>query len=62
MAEVVIADTSPLLYLHRAHLLRLLPGLYAHVLVPPAVVAEISAGQCGGFDIPQLSTLEWIRV
>lgn len=62
MAEVVIADTSPLLYLHRAHLLDLLPRLYGHILVPPTVVAEIEAGQRGGFDIPSLSSLAWIEV
>ncbi|MEK7414236.1 MAG: DUF3368 domain-containing protein [Planctomycetota bacterium] len=62
MAEVVIADTSPLLYLHRAHILHLLPSLYGHILVPPAVVAEIEAGQRGGFDIPHLPSLAWVEV
>jgi predicted nucleic acid-binding protein len=62
VSEVVIADTSPLLYLHRVHLLDLLPRLYGRVLVPPAVAAEIEAGLRGGFDIPNLSALAWIEV
>ena len=62
MAEVVVADTSPLQYLHQAGLLDLLPRLYGHVLVPPAVAAEIDVGLCGGFDLPDLATLAWIEV
>jgi len=62
VSEVVIADTSPLLYLHCAHLLDLLPRLYRRVLVPPAVAAEIDAGLRGGFDIPSLSALDWIEI
>ena len=62
MGEVVVADTSPLQYLHRARLLDLLPRMYGHVLVPPAVASEIDVGHRGGFDLPNLPSLAWVEV
>lgn len=40
----VIADTSPLQYLHRLGLLDLLQHDYGTVVVPEAVVREIESG------------------
>lgn len=60
--EIVVADTSPLLYLHRAHILDVLPTLYGSVLVPLIVAKEIEDGRRGGFDIPDLSPLSWIEI
>ena len=62
MPEIVVADTSPFLYLHRSHLLELLPSLYGRVLVPPMVADEIAAGEHGGFDIPHLPSLAWVEI
>ncbi len=42
--DVVVADTSPLLFLHVAGLLPLLPQLHGPVLVPQVVVNEIHDG------------------
>lgn len=40
---IVVSDTSPILNLHRIDRLELLGALYGHVLIPPAVLAELSA-------------------
>lgn len=39
---IVVADTTPLNYLILLEQIRLLPRLYGQVLVPPAVLAELS--------------------
>ena len=57
-----ISNTSPLLYLHLIRQLDLLPRLYNAVFVPPAVVDELHAGAIRGVDVPQLTTLPWLRV
>jgi predicted nucleic acid-binding protein len=58
----VIANTSPLLYLHQIDCLHILQTLYRSVIVPPAVREELSAGQQQGFDVPDVARLEWIQV
>ena len=61
MPEVVVADTSPLIYLHRAQIIDLLRQLYGRVLVPPIVVAEVAAGDQGDFDVLRLADYPWIE-
>ena len=58
----VVADTSPLIHLHRIDRLDLLPSLYGRVLVPPAVRDEIEIGVCSGFPAPSIRSLEWIGI
>lgn len=58
----VVTNTSPLLYLHQLRLLELLPRLYERVVVPSAVVAELSDGARLGYDVPAPSTLPWAVV
>lgn len=58
----VIANTSPLQYLHQLDVLELLPGLYGNVVVPPAVAGEIERGRNLGYDLPDLSGLGWLVV
>jgi predicted nucleic acid-binding protein len=58
----VIADTSPLQYLHQTDLLDLLPQLYGHVLVPPAVAEELERGVVEGYNVPRAEALSWIEV
>jgi uncharacterized protein len=55
----VVADTSPLQYLHQLGLLDLLPKLYTRVLVPSAVADELHAGLAGGYDVPRIESLSW---
>jgi predicted nucleic acid-binding protein len=60
--RTTIADTTPLLYLHRIGLLSLLPRLYNRVHTPPAVVAELERGRQQGCDVPAVSSLRWLKV
>ena len=58
----VIADTSPLQYLHQLGLLDLLPSFYGTVLVPEAVVREIAVGRAQGVFLPDPTALPWVQV
>lgn len=58
----VVTNTSPLLYLHQLGLLDLLYRLYERVVVPSAVVAELSEGARFGYDVPAPATLPWVVV
>jgi predicted nucleic acid-binding protein len=58
----VVTNTSPLLYFHQLGLLDLLPRLYERVVVPSAVVAELSDGARFGYDVPTPSMLPWVVV
>jgi hypothetical protein len=49
-------------YLHQVGRLSLLPALLGHVLVPPAVVSELSAGRALGVDLPDPAGLAWVTV
>jgi predicted nucleic acid-binding protein len=59
--RLVVADTSPLLYLHQAKQLHLLRALYGPVVVPSAVRVELTIGRARGHDAPDVSSIEWIR-
>lgn len=58
----VICDTSPIQYLHQIHQLHILPALAGKIIVPPAVVNEISVGRLASVDLPDLSQLDWVFV
>ncbi|OFV87171.1 MAG: nucleic acid-binding protein [Acidobacteria bacterium RBG_16_68_9] len=58
----VIADTSPLQYLHQLGLLHLLPALYQRIIVPEAVVRELADGRARGVALPDQSALPWVTV
>lgn len=58
----IIADTSPLQYLHQIGYLHLLPALAGEVIVPPAVVAELAAGRRLGLRIPDPTAIDWITI
>jgi len=57
-----ISNTSPLLYLHRAGELDILPCLYHEIVVPAQVQAELREGRRLGFDVPDTDALPWIRI
>ncbi len=61
MAEVV-CNTSPLQYLHQAGCLQVLPALVDKIIVPPAVVDELSVGKKAGIDLPEVSRLNWLEI
>jgi predicted nucleic acid-binding protein len=60
---LVVADTSPLRYLILIEHVHVLPALYGQVIVPPAVVSELTADRT-----PQevrrwlVNTPEWLRL
>jgi predicted nucleic acid-binding protein len=58
----VISNTTPLQYLHQLGCLDFLSQLYQQVIVPQAVVDELSQGELKGFDVPSLNALAWVRV
>jgi predicted nucleic acid-binding protein len=58
----IVSNTSPILYLHQIDRLDLLPLLFARVIVPPAVLAELEAGRENGVSVPVLESLDWIQV
>ena len=60
--RLVIANTSPLFYLHQIGHLEILHALYRRVVIPPAVQAELAAGGKAGFATPDISQAEWIEV
>lgn len=61
MSEV-ICNTSPIQYLYQIELLHILPALTERVIVPPAVVEELSVGKALGLNLPDLATLNWVTV
>ena len=62
MAEVIISNTSPLLYLYRVDALDLLPKLCNEVRIPQAVVRELSEGRRRAYDVPDPQRYQWLKV
>lgn len=58
----VICNTSPFQYLHQLGLLHILPRLAERVIVPPAVVEELSIGRSSGVSLPDPTALDWVTV
>jgi predicted nucleic acid-binding protein len=57
-----ISNTSPLLYLHRARVLPLLPKLFSQVIVPSAVVNELETGRRLGHAVPECRSTPWMQI
>lgn len=58
----VFCNTSPLQYLHQLGLISVLQTLAGRLIVPPAVVEELSAGIARGLDLPRLTDFAWVEV
>jgi predicted nucleic acid-binding protein len=58
----VICNTSPLQYLHQIGQLELVPRLVERIIVPTAVVAELTEGRRLGVDLPAPEHLPWVHV
>jgi predicted nucleic acid-binding protein len=58
----VIADTSPLQYLHQISRLDFLRRLYQRVSVPRAVADELRRGADLGIRVPDLDRLPWVTI
>jgi hypothetical protein len=63
LLPVIIADASPLIGLAKIGRLALLKNLYQHILMPPAVYAELQAGSLrpGGAELQQALTEGWLE-
>ena len=59
---LVVADSSPLIYLSRIHLLHILPTLFGDVVVPRAVWDEAVERRPSAPGIENLLQAGWIRV
>jgi predicted nucleic acid-binding protein len=59
--RLVIANTSPLLYLHLIGRIELFQTLYGTIVVPHAVRAELQFGIKAGFPAPDAEQLSWIH-
>jgi len=57
-----ISNTSPLVYLYRIGGLEWLPELFSEVWTPDAVVIELQEGRRRGYDVPNPSDYDWLRV
>ena len=56
----VICDTTPFIALSSIGQILLLKDIYSSVLVPKAVIEEVSVG--GLINVPDLASLDWIEV
>ena len=57
-----ISNTSPMLYLYRIGTLEWLPKLFSEIWTPKAVVMELQEGQRRGYDVPDPSDYDWLRI
>jgi predicted nucleic acid-binding protein len=57
-----IANTSPLLYLHRIRVIHWLGTLFSSVWVPRAVGKELAEGRQKGYDVPDVELLAWLQI
>lgn len=62
MPEMTAVNTSPLFYLHRLGLLKILHELYGNITVPEAVARELEKGHIQGENVPQLPDYPWIEI
>ncbi len=57
-----ICNTSPIQYLYQLGYLDLLKQLCGSVVVPSAVVDELTAGRTLGVSLPDLTVIEWVTI
>ena len=62
VAEIIISNTSPLLYLYRIDALDWLPRLCEEVWTPQVVIREFSEGRRRGYDVPDPHRYGWLKV
>lgn len=59
---LVVADSSPLIYLSRVGVLHILPVLFGDIVVPTAVWNEAVEGRPSASGIEKLRKADWLRV
>jgi predicted nucleic acid-binding protein len=58
----VLANTTPLQYLHRLGRLDWLREFHDRVVIPEAVAAELDEGRRFGANVPDVRDIPWIEV
>jgi predicted nucleic acid-binding protein len=58
----VISNTSPIQYLYQLGFLDILKKLYGQVMIPYAVLNELSNGRKQGIELPDPALLNWINI
>jgi hypothetical protein len=58
----IVCNTSPIQYLYQLDLLHILPALVERLIVPQAVVEELSIGRTAGVNLPDLTALNWADI
>lgn len=59
---IIVSDTSCLCYLARLNLESVLEAMYGHVIVPPAVAAELLAGVSVHPEIDRVLHVPWLEI
>ena len=59
---IVVADSSPLIYLSRLSVLELLPGMYGEIVVPAIVWSEVVEARPAAPGVAALREARWIRI
>jgi predicted nucleic acid-binding protein len=57
-----ITNTSPMVYLYRIGALNWLPNMFDEVWIPSAVVRELQEGIQRGYDVPDPSEYNWLKI
>ena len=57
-----VANTTPLVYLHRIEVLHWLGALFSSVWVPGAVADELTEGRRRGYNVPDVGLLKWVQI
>jgi predicted nucleic acid-binding protein len=58
----IICNTSPIQYLYQIGAIHLLPSLVGQVTIPRAVVEELAEGRRRAVSLPDVATLDWIKI
>jgi predicted nucleic acid-binding protein len=57
-----VANTTPLLYLHRIEAIHWLRTVFTSIWVPTAVAGELAEGRRKGYDAPDVGLLTWLQI
>jgi predicted nucleic acid-binding protein len=61
-SELIICNTTPLLYLYQLDLLSILHDICDRIIVPQAVVEELRVGGKQGIEVPNVLLFDWIEI
>lgn len=59
---IIVSDTSPISGLYRIHRLHLLNDLFGKVILPHAVMQELTVLEHWSYDLAEITHASWIEV